>query len=365
MNSLLEEYKSAISTCTLSATRHKKKPIKETLLALANSVQRDEKTDTYGAGDVIEDFEKKISLLLGKEAAVFMPSGTMAQPIALKIWADRQRTPYVALHATSHLALHEQNGYQILYGLKGLTLGQDHRVPALQDLKASASDPLAAILLELPMREIGGQIPTWEELLAQSQWAKSNNIKLHMDGARLWQCPAAYEKSLAEISALFDSVYVSFYKDLDGIAGAILAGDADFIEKAKIWQRRAGGNIVALYPYVIAAREGLKQHLPLMEKRLNHTKWLADKLNKFDHFQTMPLKPQVNMFRLRVNANPNDFLPKATQWAKDNGVALISAPYKVGEDYLMCELSMGDAFEEQSKEQWQHWIDSFNSTVFS
>ena len=107
-----------------------------------------------------------------------MPSGTMAQPIALRIWADLARTDYVALHATSHVALHEYNSYQVLWQLKGCELGESHRVPLLEDLKAVARDPLAAVLLELPMREIGGQLPQWDELVRQSDWAREQGIKL-------------------------------------------------------------------------------------------------------------------------------------------------------------------------------------------
>ena len=70
--------------------------------------------DMYGQGDLINDFEKQVAELLGKPAAVFMPSGTMAQQIALRIQADRSHTPHVAFHPLCHLEIHEQKGYQLL-----------------------------------------------------------------------------------------------------------------------------------------------------------------------------------------------------------------------------------------------------------
>src|SRR5215216_1108989 len=91
----------------------------EVLTELATEVRPDEEPDRYGEGRLINDFEKDVAALLGKEAAVFMPSGTMAQQIALRIWADRARTPSVAFHPTCHLEIHEQKGYAMLHGLHG------------------------------------------------------------------------------------------------------------------------------------------------------------------------------------------------------------------------------------------------------
>ena len=111
--------------------------------------------DMYGQGELINDFEKQVAELLGKPAAVFMPSGTMAQQIALRIHADRLHTPHVAFHPTCHLEIHEQKGYQVLHGLHSVLVGSPQRLMAIDDLKA-IKEPLAALLLELPQREIGG-----------------------------------------------------------------------------------------------------------------------------------------------------------------------------------------------------------------
>jgi threonine aldolase len=67
-------------------------------------------------------------------------------------------------------------------------------------------EPVAALLLELPQREIGGLLPPWEELAAQAEWARAHGVALHMDGARLWESAPFYERSYAEVAALFDSV---------------------------------------------------------------------------------------------------------------------------------------------------------------
>ena len=85
-----------------------------------------------------------------------------------------------------------------------------------------------------------------------------------MDGARLWQCAPFYQRTLAEIADLFDTVYVSFYKDLGAPAGAALTGTKVVIDEARVWQIRHGGRLFAAYPFLIAAEQGLDEVLPRM-----------------------------------------------------------------------------------------------------
>jgi len=94
------------------------------LLEVAEATAADERWDRYGSGERIERLERRVSELLGKEAAVFMPSGTMAQPIALRIWCDRRGIRTVAFHPTCHLELHEEKGYELLHGLHGKLVGR-------------------------------------------------------------------------------------------------------------------------------------------------------------------------------------------------------------------------------------------------
>jgi threonine aldolase len=237
----------ALERCERFLFGHGSSSIRERLAQLAEEAEPDEQPDRYGAGGVIADFEHEVAGLLGKEAAVFMPSGTMAQQIALHIWSERRGTPNVAFHPTCHLELHEQKGYAYLHGLRGVLVGDPRRLIALADLEA-ISEPLAALLLEQPQREIGGQMPAWDDLQAQVAWARGRNFALHLDGARLWESAPFYDRPYAEVAALFESVYVSCYKGLGSIAGAVLCGPADFIAEARVWQRRHGGNLISLYP---------------------------------------------------------------------------------------------------------------------
>ena len=181
--------------------------------------------DMYGDGGVVTELEQEVAALLGKPAAVFLPSGTMAQQIVLRVHADGRGSRTVLLHPTSHVDMHEDKGYERLHGLTGRLVGNPYRPITLDDLETVA-EPFAALLLELPYRELGGIQPSWDDLVAQTTWARSRGAAVHLDGARIWESAAGYGVHPAEIAALFDSAYVSFYKGLGGIAGCVLVGEA-------------------------------------------------------------------------------------------------------------------------------------------
>lgn len=203
-------------------------PIATRLREIADSLNGDERPDVYGAGEHLQSFETEIAGMFGKQAAVFMPSGTMAQQIALRIWCDRKARPTVAMHPTSHLEFAEHKGYQFLHGIHRIQFGAPEmlrqRLITVKDLEG-LGDPPGMLLLELPCRPLGGRLPSWEALVSIREWAQSHDVPMHLDGARIWQCRGFYCKSFAEIAGLFDSVYVSFYKDLGGFPGVRIQPD--------------------------------------------------------------------------------------------------------------------------------------------
>ncbi len=254
--------------------------------------------DMYGQGELINDFEQQVAALLGKPAAVFMPSGTLAQQIALRIHADRSHSLHVAFHPTCHLEIHEQKGYQLLHGVHGVLVGSPYHLMTLDDLN-NVKEPLAALLLELPQREIGGQLPAWDELTAIVNWARERNIVLHLDGASLWECQPFYQRSYADIAALFDTVYVSFYKILGGITGAMLLGPEEVIAEARIWQRRQGGNLVRMFPFVLSARQGLETRLDQMGPYQVKAIEIAEALSALPEIEVMPNPPHIFLLTRR------------------------------------------------------------------
>ncbi|MCB9436177.1 MAG: low specificity L-threonine aldolase [Anaerolineales bacterium] len=320
-------------------SHHKRLSPKTMLTQLAEWTDADLDADRYGQGDLISTFEVEIAELLGKDAAVFMPSGTMAQQIALRIWCDRQDSNHIAFHPLAHLQIHEQMAYEKLHGLQATLVGESDRLMTLDDVQ-QIEQPLATLLIELPQREIGGQLPTWAELEAITGYAREQGVRLHMDGARLWECQPFYQRSYAEIAALFDSVYVSFYKIMQGIAGAVLAGPQDFIDEARIWQRRHGGNLVMLYPYVLSAKMGMQQHFPRIPEYVARAKDFAAAIQHFPQIaQISPNPPQTNMMHVQFDMDV-EVLRQALANLRDNEGIEIS--WGVSDSGII-EFSIGEA----------------------
>lgn len=269
------------------------------LLAIADWMSaNDYDIDYYGTGSLIADFEAKVADLLGKPAAVFMPSGKMATLIALRIWADRSHNADFGMHRTAHLELHEELAYNKLHGLRGHFIGTPGEPILAADVKR-VDKPLSAIVIELPMREIGGKLPPWDDLLRQREIASGRGTRLHLDGARLWETLSYYrDKRYADIAALFDSVYVSFYKGIGGIAGAMLLGDKKFIAEARTWMTRHGGTVYQQYPTVASAAMRFDARLARMPAYHRRALAFAEACAALPGVTITPDVPQINMLHL-------------------------------------------------------------------
>ena len=226
-------------------------------------VDEPEVWDRYGDHGPVEQVEKQVAVLLDKPAAAMFPSGVMAQQIALRIWTERRGSPRVAIPQLSHLLQYELDGPAILNGLRYDWLTQGAKVPTATELSLIPGK-VGAALLELPLRDAGYLLPTWDELAAFAAACGDRDIPLHIDGARLWESEPYLGHTLAEISALADSVYVSFYKGLRGLSGAALAGSEDFIAEARQWRRRFGGTVFTMLPQALSALRGMRLELPRM-----------------------------------------------------------------------------------------------------
>jgi threonine aldolase len=299
--------------------------------------------DRYGSGGEVEALEREVAALLGTESAVFMPSGIMAQQAALRSWVERSPTDAVAVHGLSHFVLHEHEALAQLHHMRVQHLTHEPRPATVADLDDLAG-PLAAVSLELPLRDAGYLLPTWDELVAFTSRAHERGVPVHLDGARLWESQPFYDRPHAEIAALFDSVYVSFYKGLGGVAGAALAGPQDLVAQARRWQARHGGKLFSMLPYAVGARDGLRRRLPKMASYSARAQELAAGLDVLDGVRVHPNPPHTNSFRLFVDL-PADLLEEATvRIMEDDRVALAHwwGPSDVP-GWAMTELNVGDA----------------------
>jgi threonine aldolase len=249
--------------------------------------------DVYGELGPVGRLEAELVELFGVEAAAFFPTGVMAQQAALRVHSDRAGTRRVALPDLSHLLLHEEDGPRLLHGLEISLLTSGFQAPAARHLEAIPGR-LGAVLVELPLREAGCLLPTWDDLTELSQACRTRGVALHVDGARIWESQPWFGRPLSQIAALADSLYVSFYKGLGGLAGAALLGPADFIAEARLWRRRHGGTVYHLTAEAVSALVGLQDQLPIIPDTVAWARAFAAELPSFIAVQ--PGVPHTNQF---------------------------------------------------------------------
>ncbi|OWQ46956.1 hypothetical protein CDL60_11175 [Roseateles noduli] len=298
--------------------------------------------DVYGEGGAVELLEQRVAGLLGKPAAVFMPSGVMAQLIALRLHADDKRLPRFGMHATCHLATEEEQAFSHVMGLHATFLGQAHRTLNRRDLEQPA-EALSAVVLELPARVIGGQLPSWEELAAIKDWAVETGTRLHLDGARLWEAAAWYGKTYAEIASGADTVYVSAYKGLGGFSGALLAGDERAMAQARVWRRRMGGTIFQLAPLAASAAYRLDERLALMPRLFERTVAVVEALGRVNGIRINPTAPHANMFHVHMDGEVQRLIDARNAIAESDGIWLFNAARATGSPgRSVAEIYVGD-----------------------
>jgi threonine aldolase len=300
---LEDRIRAASLACTRSAIRSPRVSPADAFAALAAACTElgIDEWDVYGDNGVVTRLEEEVAALLGKPGAVFFVSGVMGQQAALRFWCERRGSRRVAIPDRSHLLVHEDDGPRLLHDFRFEHLTVGGRTATAADLRGLAVG-LGAALVELPLRDAGCRLPSWEDLNELSGAARELGVPLHVDGARLWESQPFYDRPLDEIAALADSVYVSFYKGLDGPAGAAVAGDADLAAELRTWRRRMGGTLYRMTPYAVGALVGLRDLLPRMGEYAAWARAFAAELTAVG-FRVTPDPPHTNTFLVFAEAD--------------------------------------------------------------
>ncbi len=264
---------------------------------LLATIAPDTRLDRYGEGGVVAELEAEVAGLLGRPAAVYLPSGTMAQQAVLRVHAEARGRRTVVFHPECHLEQHEGRGLQRLHGLVGRPVGDRYRLLTAADL-AEVAEPPAALVVELPQRDLGGRLPAWDDLLAQVAWARGRGAATHLDGARIWEAAVGYGRPPAELAALFDTTYVSFYKGIGALAGCCVAGEADVVAQVREWRGRLGGTLFGMWPGAASALTCLRRRLPLMPAYLARAQQVAAAVRDLPGVTVVPDPPETPMLHL-------------------------------------------------------------------
>lgn len=288
----------------------------ETLARLAAHPAAVDAIDDYGAGGAVARLEQATTAKLGKQAGLFFIKGVTAQLCVLRAYAQARACRNVVIHPLSHMDIDEAGAIERSAGLTAIRLGR--HAPFGAKALAALTEPLAAVVIELPLRRAGFLLPDLDDLRAISAWCRGQGIPLHFDGARLWEAAAGYGISEAELAALADSVYVSYYKGLGGLGGAMVTGTQAFIDSLRPWKTRYGGDLFTAYPYAIAALDGLDTLAPRLREFVARARALAAGLNELPGLLVHPARPHTNAFQVWLAGTPSELAARHATFAAEH-----------------------------------------------
>lgn len=285
----------------------------DTLAALAAHSAAADAIDDYGAGGAVARLEQATAARLGKQAGLFFIKGVTAQLCVLRAHAQARGCNNVVIHPMSHMDIDEAGAIERVAGIHAIRLGRS--TPFKLQALAALTEPLAAVVVELPLRRAGFLLPDIDDLRAMSAWCREQGIPLHFDGARLWEAAAGYGVPEAELAALADSVYVSYYKGLGGLGGAMVTGSRTLIESLRPWKTRYGGDLFTAYPYAIAALDGLDRLAPRLREFVDRARALAIGLDQLPGLIVHPSPPHTNAFQVWLPGAPSVLAERHLQFA--------------------------------------------------
>src|SRR2546421_3631192 len=315
--------------------------VRERLAALAETGPADDEPDVYGTGGPVTALEERVAALLDKPAALFFPTGTMAQQVALRCWARRTGNATVAMHPLAHPEVHERHAYAVLSRLDSVWPTRERRHPTAAEVREHP-EPFGTLLLELPLRDAGYLLPSWDELTATVAAARERGAKVHFDGARIWETTTHFGHGLGAIAGLADSVYVSFYKTLGGISGAALAGPADLIGEARAWRHRYGGQLFQQWPAALAALAGLDAGLPRLPEDVAPARTVAAALPRGPRAPVHPDPPHTHQFQWWLPYSAGALDDAALRLAEEKGIWLCGGWAVGAPGYALAEVTVAD-----------------------
>jgi prepilin-type processing-associated H-X9-DG protein len=318
-------------------------------------------------------FEVDVAVYVGKESGLFLPSGVMAQMMILASCKEISGSNNFMCHWSSHLLLWEHDSFKQLLAMKALVVPPSNPDGAVQEPVTYSSflrtfnevsdGGVAVVIIECPHREIGGKITSYEDLKQISEFCRAKKIHLHMDGARLWEATAAYQIdcSVTELCTLFDTVYVSFYKGLGAVTGAMLLGSTSYIQDhARIWLRRFGGNLFSHLPYYLSCWSSFRQNkdafvarkekfveivnhltVELLSQKINNCSFADGHVDKLIYFD--PPLPTVSLTHVYVRGDPATVMLANNNAAQKSGIICFTRmkPGRYGaKDYSVTEINL-------------------------
>lgn len=277
--------------------------------------------DSFAAGGCVTALEKKFEELTGMEKAVFVPTGTMANQLAISLLSgDRAK---VIVQETSHVYRDEADAAQSVHGKRLVPLAKDsafftakeldEQIRNFKDREYFAS-PVGAISLETPVRRTDNTMIPFSELQAISNYCREKNIPLHLDGARIFMAATWSNHSVKEYAALADTLYISLYKYLGASSGAILCGKKALIEKIPHLIKIHGGSMYRNWPNAAMALDHIDSFAERLQAARQKGEQLISLLNKLNGLHITPHTNGTNQYKMELSIkNPGAFRDALTK----------------------------------------------------
>ena len=263
--------------------------------------------DNYSLGGVVGQVEKRMAEILGREAAVFMPTGTLANHLAIRNQCgSRQRA---IVQEQSHIYHDIGDCVQQLSGINLVPLAIQRPYFTMEEVKAAVETavsgrvltPIGALVIESPVRRQNGHIMPFDVMREITEYCAVNSIRTHLDGARLFMMSAATGVSPAEYSALFDTVYVSLYKYFGAPFGAILAGTEEFCRDLYHDRRMFGGGLSSASLAAALALQGMDGFEERFAEAMSKAEDLFVELNRLGGMNVKSYEHGSNIFPVALH----------------------------------------------------------------
>jgi len=263
--------------------------------------------DRYGSGGAVEALEKKLADIMGKEKAIYMLSGTMANQLAISVLSGENTKVFV--QDTSHVYRDEADAAQSVFQKRLMPLAKGETFFTAEELKKAVEtmpeeevfkSGIGVVSIENPVRRTDGRYVPIEEIRKISAYCRSNNIRLHMDGARIFMASAWSGVSVKEYASHFDTVYISLYKYLGASGGAVLCGDKAVIDKMPHLIKVHGGSMYGNWANAAMALnrlDGIAIRLQYAIKRANE---IITELNKLPTIKINAILGGTNIYNVQL-----------------------------------------------------------------
>ena len=235
--------------------------------------------DFYSQGGVISELEQEFCKITGKKSAIYMPSGTMANELALRILCGDKTKAIV--HGDSHIFRDEGDSAQAIHNKRLVPINSGKHFFSKEDLEKTLNDlstgeafytGVGALSIENPVRRHDGKFVDLQHIQDVTEFAKANDIGTHLDGARLHLASAYSGVSPGTYCSSFDTAYISLYKYLGAAGGAILVGDTDVMSEMRHMMKILGGTVFRSWTNAAVAKfflEGLEERMKRMIEQSN------------------------------------------------------------------------------------------------